>query len=79
MPKWKIWYDVGFGREEEEIEAETEDEAGLVAYEAFAQACESAHSWGQELVSGEVGEGLDAAISEELEQGTPQIMKGEQK
>ncbi len=48
MSKWKIWYDVGFGREEEIIEAETEDDASEASYEAFSQACESSHSYGCE-------------------------------
>ena len=53
--KYKIWYDVGFGREEETIEASNEDEAGEAAYEAFeaayeafSEACESQHNWGFE-------------------------------
>ena len=82
MMKWKIWYDVGFGRKEEEIEADFEDEAGEVAYEAFVEACESALLWGFEKLasSHEVSEGLDEAISEELAEGAASIMKekGEQ-
>lgn len=49
MSKWKIWYDVGYGRKEELIEADDTDEAAEAAYEAFSQACEaceSRHSWG---------------------------------
>jgi hypothetical protein len=49
MPKWKIWYDVGFGREDGSmVEAESEDEALEAAYEEFTQACDSQHSYGVE-------------------------------
>lgn len=52
MPKFKIWYNVGYGREEEEIEARSEDEALEAAYEAFSEACEAAYDFGAELTGG---------------------------
>ncbi len=46
MPKYKIRYNVGYGREEEEIEARSADEANEAAYEAFSEALlVSAQSW----------------------------------
>jgi len=65
MAKWKIWYDVGFGRESEIIEADSEDEALEAAYEAFSEACESQHNYGAEELSEEAAEGE----SEETEHG----------
>ncbi len=57
MPRYKIWYTVGYGREEEEIEAGSEDEANEAAYEAFSQACEGTYDWGaEELEEGEAEE-----------------------
>jgi hypothetical protein len=49
MPKWKIWYDVGYGREDGSVvEAESEDEALEAAYEEFIQECEHRHDYGTE-------------------------------
>ncbi len=56
MPKYKIWYNVGYGREEEEIEARSADEANEAAYEAFSEACESAYDWGAEELEKEEDE-----------------------
>jgi hypothetical protein len=55
--KFTIWYDVGFGREEEEVEADSLEEAEQQAYEAFSEACEGQHSWGVEEAATEAGEG----------------------
>ncbi len=59
MPKFKIWYNVGYGREEEEIEAASEDEANEAAYEAFSEACEAAYDFGAELTGEEDEEPSD--------------------
>ncbi len=56
MPRFKIWYNVGHGREEEEIEAASEDEANEVAYEAFAEACEAAYDFGAEELDEETSD-----------------------
>jgi hypothetical protein len=53
MPKYKIWYDIGYGREEEEIEADSDDEAADAAYEAFAQACEGQFHFGYDELEAE--------------------------
>lgn len=48
MAKFRVWYDIGGGRQEWEIEAENEDEALEEAYETFSEDCEERFSWGVE-------------------------------
>ena len=67
MAKWKIWYNVGFGREEQVIEADSEDEALEAAYEDFSQACENQYDYGAEELSEEAGAVEDE--DEETEHG----------